>query len=122
MALPSEGLAYVNQAGKRSFINDKGIFVTDFPIDEGAGKFSKGLTVVKLEKKWGFIDNTRKLMIQPQFDYAFGFSEGLAAVEKDQHYSFIDHEGRMLIPPRYSRARSYKRTTNVTLSIKLARW
>jgi hypothetical protein len=35
--------------------------------------FSEGLAVVKIEDKWGYIDKTGKIVINPQFDDAGGF-------------------------------------------------
>ena len=32
--------------------------------------------------KWGFIDVTGKIAVDPDFDYAFSFSDGMARVRK----------------------------------------
>jgi len=38
------------------------------PIFEWAESFHDGLALVKTGGKWGFIDNTGKMVIEPQFD------------------------------------------------------
>ena len=35
-----------------------------------------------MAKKYGFIDKSGKVVIEPQFDYACDFSEELAQIEK----------------------------------------
>jgi len=39
--------------------------------------FSESLAAVKIGDKWGYIDTTGKLVIQPQYDMVNGFSEEL---------------------------------------------
>ena len=51
--------------------------------------------------KLGEIDKTGKVVINPQFDWAFDFSEGLAAVEIDGKYGFIDKTGKIVINPQF---------------------
>lgn len=46
------------------------------------GKDSSGfLYAIQENGKWGFIDRTGKIRIEPQFDAVDGFSDGLARVE-----------------------------------------
>jgi predicted DNA-binding WGR domain protein len=65
--------------------------------------------------KWGFIDKTGKVVIQPQFDYAFGFSEGLVAVEirtettsMVRMWGYIDRTGKLVIKPQFSFAQGFR--------------
>lgn len=52
------------------------------PKYEDAESFSDGLAAVKQGGKWGYIDESGKLVISCQFDKAYPFSEGLAIVGK----------------------------------------
>lgn len=52
------------------------------PKYEDAESFSDGLAAVKQGGKWGYIDESGKLVIPCQFDKAYPFSEGLAIVGK----------------------------------------
>lgn len=75
----------------------------------------EGLFPVKVSGKYGYIDKTGKLVINPQFDAAWGFAEGLALVgigERDTttftlglkaggKYGFIDKTGKYVINPQF---------------------
>jgi hypothetical protein len=45
--------------------------------------------------------DTVKMVIQPQYSYAFPFSEGLAAVAVDDKIGFIDRNGNFVIRPAF---------------------
>ncbi|OFY84598.1 MAG: hypothetical protein A3F72_19335 [Bacteroidetes bacterium RIFCSPLOWO2_12_FULL_35_15] len=99
----SEGLACViMENAKPQFINTEGkiIFTVDADI---CGGFSEGLAPVKIKGKWGYIDNTGKIKINPAYESANEFSEGLAAVEKidiktkEKKWGFIDRDGGIKI-------------------------
>lgn len=70
---------------------------------------------VRVDGKWGFIDRTGTIKIEPQFEGIrrldgegglVGFSEGLCAVQavKDGPWGYIDTSGRMVIEPQFSLA------------------
>jgi len=62
-------------------------------------KESIRLFPIVVNDKWGYIDKTGKIVIEPQFDYAYKFSEQLARVrigdEKTGKYGYIDTIGRV---------------------------
>lgn len=61
---------------------------------------SKKLFVVRVNKKYGFIDNKGKIAIEPKFDFANDFVEGLALVgirNDDLNSVFIDETGKVVI-------------------------
>ncbi len=62
---------------------------------------SEGLAVVKRNGKYGFIDQTGKVVAPLNYDWAWSFSEGLAAVERNGKYGFIDKAGKVVIPLNY---------------------
>lgn len=43
---------------------------------------AKDIYITKKDGKWGFIDNTGKIIIPPQYDDAYNFSDGLTKVKK----------------------------------------
>jgi hypothetical protein len=52
-------------------------------------------------KKWGFVDETGKLIISYKYDLVDGFVEGLAAVSLNGKWGFIDKSGNEVIPLKY---------------------
>lgn len=67
-----------------------------------------GLYPVSVDGKWGFIDKTGAIRIQPQFDYADAFSDGLAMVGVVeggmQKCGYIDPSGTLVIQPQFEKA------------------
>lgn len=63
------------------------------------------LAAVKIGKKWGFVDKTGVIQIQPQYDDARSFSNGLAAVKVNNKWGFIDQQGQMVIEPLFNDAK-----------------
>ena len=70
------------------------------------------------EGKWGFIDQSGKYAVNPQFDNVTGFKEGLARVclgigcgswsmndaKLEEKWGFIDQIGKLVINPHYEKA------------------
>ena len=59
---------------------------------------------VRVQDKWGFINPTGTLVIEPQFDYAGSFNEGLAKVEINEMNGFINTTGDYIVKPIYQYA------------------
>jgi hypothetical protein len=63
---------------------------------------------VKVDGKWGFIDNTGKVVIQPQFEeLGYGWYDGLMSVKQDGKWGFINEKGKIAIEPEYDRVGSF---------------
>lgn len=60
------------------------------------GQEECGLFPIKKDGKWGYIDKTGKVVIEPQFDRAAGFSEGLAFVWIGNKGGWIDKTGNII--------------------------
>ena len=78
------------------------------------------LLPVKVSGKWGYVDASGELVINPQFDYADDFKEGRALIclgkpctwwdsdsPTDQRWGYIDASGKMVITPQYGAAASF---------------
>ena len=134
----------VTVGGKVGYVDRSGKIQIN-PQYDSAQSFSEGLAVVcigecdsdhlmgrrytkdfqeeKLEQnyKYGFVDESGKLVINPIYEGASAFSEGLAAVcvgkgcywgvqneDKEKKWGFIDHSGNMVIPPQFESASNFK--------------
>jgi hypothetical protein len=102
-----EGFAAVNRKRDCGFIDLTGKFVLrpSVPVGETDcatvwGSFHDGLSRWRFGKKFGYIDHTGKIAIEPRFDLTSGFSEGLAAVQEGGLWGYIDTHGTMVIKPR----------------------
>jgi len=75
---------YFNQKGHQVFVNPTRM-----------RPFSEGLALFRGAKdKWGFVDSTGAILIEPRYQYARPFSDGLALVVDDTGFcSFIDKKG-----------------------------
>ena len=67
------------------------------------------LELIAYEKdgKWGYVDNTGKVIIPFIYDTADDFREGLAAVRIEYSWGFIDKDGKTVIPFEYDGAWSF---------------
>ncbi|MEI3649069.1 MAG: WG repeat-containing protein [Dolichospermum lemmermannii FEM_B0920] len=59
---------------------------------------------IKIGDKYGYIDQTGRVVIQPQFDNAGDFSEGMAVIQMGKKYGFFDRKGYLVIPPQFDDA------------------
>jgi hypothetical protein len=99
------GLAAVNRKQNCGYVDKSGSMIIHVPAPTGKddcvsswGYFSDGLARQLFGARYGFIDKTGKVVIQPQFDLTYGFSEGLAAVQVGKKWGYIDPTGKMVIP------------------------
>ena len=108
------GLAPVDRNSDCAYINTKGEQVLRLPAPGGHhqcvsvwGDFIDGLTPWPFGEKYGFIDQSGKTVILPQFDLPSGFSEGLAAVMVGKEWGYIDKTGAFVVKPQFSTAKSF---------------
>lgn len=132
----SDGLAVIsNESFDQGYIDLSGKYKIE-PIFAKARSFSEGLAAVEFEKtktptlqiadplhfqpspvdvqkpRWGFIDQSGRWVLAPQFDDAREFKEGLAAVatktmdkensKSNYNWHFIDKTGRPINKKSYS--------------------
>jgi len=109
----SEGLAPVvgeNEAPK--YIDAKGEVKFSVANAEYASIFHEGLAAVRINDKWGYIDKTGQIKINPQFDDAGPFKDGLARFTKkvnENEYlqGYINQKGDIIIQPIFKDANEF---------------
>jgi hypothetical protein len=62
---------------------------------------------VLVDGKYGYIDRTGTVVIEPQFDSACSFSDGLALVKAEGSYHYINDSGSPAFDGKYKDARSF---------------
>jgi hypothetical protein len=68
-----------------------------------------GRRAVKKGKKWGFIDESGKEVVEPKYDKVWGFQKnGRAGVKKDGKWGFIDENGKEVVKPKYDYVWDFK--------------
>lgn len=72
------------------------------------GYFSEGLATFYKNEKFGYIDESGNIVIEPQYKKAWYFSEGLAWVEIEGKYGYIDKSGKVVIDAQYDEAKNFK--------------
>jgi len=78
------------------------IFASLFSVDAQSSNSSPRLRPIQQKGKWGYINSSGKIVIQPQFVWAEEFSEGLAAFESaDGKHGYIDESGAVVIEPKF---------------------
>lgn len=94
--------------GKSAYINKSGdvVLKTTFDFD-GAQYFSDGLARFKENGKYGFIDETGKIVIKASFDSVEPFFEGFAQFHIDDKAGFIDKTGKIVVQPIYDRVHNF---------------
>jgi len=119
----SRGIAAVVDDAGWAYIDQRGnVLIRPFIFDNGPDYFREGLARFTRQGKFGFFDESGKVVIEPRFDFALPFSEGLAAFcdgckeEADgEHRSvrggkwgFINKHGDTTIPAQFQEARSFE--------------
>lgn len=79
----------------------------DEPVFEDIGPFQEGLSAVKMEGQWGFIDRDLRQVIPFSYDGVLAFLHGWCAVSKDGKWGFIDRRGEWVIQPQWEEVRAF---------------
>lgn len=62
---------------------------------------------IQVVDKYGYIDKTGKVVVQPVYSEAREFTEGMAFIKTNKGFGFIDATGEFLIEPLYYQAESF---------------
>jgi hypothetical protein len=102
----NDGYAVVTRKKKKIFIDKNGKKLKTVKCsvpDTINGGFKEGVAVVKVGKKYGLINTSGELVIEPIYDGLDGFHKGLCGFDVEGKTGFIDHEGNVVIEPKFSR-------------------
>jgi hypothetical protein len=77
------------------------LWVVAFARGETAETSRVELFPVVRDGKWGYMDKSGEVAIEPRYQHAWDFTEGLARVQVGKKRGFIDAAGNMVIEPEY---------------------
>lgn len=125
----SEDLAKAVSEDKNGFINHQGNWILPSDPDNRWATFngyphtvfSEGLAAVRIKDRYGYVNKTGEIVIQPQFTEANPFKEGSALVAiKDPNYKgqpypqtpnlygYINREGEYIAEPQFIQGNSFE--------------
>lgn len=102
----SQGYAIVYTDQGSYFVNKLGERLGN-QIFQRVNPFSDGMASIQVENKWGFIDSTGTIVIEPKYYVRSDFKEGLTPVSQEADTisiggsfieAFIDKQGNEIIP------------------------
>ncbi|MBO7055054.1 MAG: WG repeat-containing protein [Bacteroidales bacterium] len=87
-------------------IDKKGNVIFTLDDAKQLSLFREGMAIYyNNDKKCGYVDNTGKIIVTPQFTWGGIFTEDFALVKNEnQQYGFIDKEGKIVINPQFENA------------------
>lgn len=91
--LASTGVAYASWSCPEVYSEESAI--------EELCSFHEGFSRIKIHGRWGFINKSGQMVIEPQFEEVRNFHEGLAEVKIDEKWGFIDTQGVLRIPAKF---------------------
>jgi hypothetical protein len=62
---------------------------------------------IRQKDRWGFINDTGRVVIPPQFEWVENFSNGAAAVGRDEKAGFVNKRGDVIVPIIYDDVLSF---------------
>ena len=101
----SDGLCVVFIGEQTFFMDENGRFAVRLAPGTGfKTSFTEGLAAIVKNGKFGFIDKTGMVIVEPKFDYTgIAFGDG-AMIVGEMKYGYVDKNGKTIIPPRYDEA------------------
>jgi hypothetical protein len=67
------------------------------------GEFKENYARIKIDRKWGFINQDFKIVIQPSYDHIENFKDGIAAVKVSNRWFLINKLGKKVLPGSFDR-------------------
>lgn len=106
----SHGFAWVQRKGKQTWVNSSGKEISPFLFDcQPNTHFHEGKCKISINWKWGFIDTTGKIIVQPRYRNVGNFSDQLAWVQNGSsgNFGYINESGVEVIPATRDYAKVY---------------
>ena len=106
-AVFADGKAMVKTGESWYFINTDGERLCENGFAEAKAPESSGYIAVGNGEKWGFMDETGKVVIEYQYEDALSFSEGLGAVKIGDKWNYISERNVRVIDQEFAEAKPF---------------
>lgn len=87
---------------KYYMINSSGQKICDTGYDDVYPFVTSEPAAICINEKWGFVDKTGKIVIEPQYTQAKSFSNGLAPVSTNGMWGYINLNNEYRIPSQFN--------------------
>ena len=95
---------FVEESGSYYMIDSTGKKVCKTSFEDAKLFNAEGYAAVKIDGKWGFIDENGDVVIKPEYIDAGSFSNGLAAVKMAEGWGYIDMDNNKVITDGFEEA------------------
>lgn len=100
----SEGIAVGQKLnGLFNLYTKNGELLKDSLHFKEVDKFQEGKSIVNDGFKFGYLDTSGQLVIEPQYKSASRFKDGIAIVEKESGFGMINHKNKVSTPLIYDK-------------------
>lgn len=93
----NQGVTFAKKDGKYYMVNTQGGKISDQAFDDARSFAGSGPAAICVAGKWGFVDNTGKIVIAPQYEGANSFNIGLGAVCVEGAWGYINSNGTIRV-------------------------
>lgn len=102
-------LAQVYRGENTTFVNRSGKYLFEPKVLFDLGEWSEGLISARAERDglYGYVDESGKFVIAPQFHQAKIFSDGLAVVRLTNQHGYVDHSGTLVFALQFDDASNF---------------
>lgn len=107
LVVSRNGRLFISNGSGYQMISTTGEIVGSTTYEDARLFLDNTYAAVKLNGKWGFVDDQGNMVIEPQFEDARSFSNGFAAVKKDGLWGFITKTGAVAIEPQFEDAKDF---------------
>lgn len=101
-----------NKNNKTTFINTKGELIFPDKLFTEASDFHENLSVVKQEDKYGVINESGDLVIEPMYDFIGYFNNGIAPYQQNRIWGLIDCNGNIIFEANINSETVFERISN----------
>lgn len=103
----TNGVVFVKQDGKYYMIDQNGKKITDQAFDDAKPFAGSEPAAVCINGKWGFVNASGKIVIDPQYEKADSFNIGLGAVCMKGKWGYINSSGTVRIECLYEECKPF---------------